>query len=142
MPSSEQRRSALRNILAEHAPATQAEAQELLDGAGYPSTQPVVSRDLRLLGAMKRDGQYVLPATDHVTPLQNLRALLRGSDSAGPHMAVVYCEAGAANAIARAFEAEALPGVVGTIAGDDTVFVAVRSKSAGDDVRRHVESLL
>lgn len=142
MLTSQKRRAALRDILVEHQPTTQSEVQSLLQSSGFPSTQPVISRDLRALGAVKRNGAYALPAEEHVTPLQSLRALLRGSAAAGPHMTVVYCEAGAANAIARAFEAEALEGVVGTIAGDDTVFVAVRSAAAGEAVRRHIDSLI
>lgn len=142
MPTSQKRRAALRDLLVEHAPSTQSEVQLLLRRSGYASTQPVISRDLRALGAVKRNGAYALPLDVHVTPLQSLRALLRGSDAAGPHMTVVYCEAGAANAIARAFEAEGLDGVVGTIAGDDTVFIAVRSAAAGEAVRRHIEALI
>jgi len=142
MPTSQKRRAALREILVEHTPATQGEVQSLLHRSGFPSTQPVISRDLRALGAIKRNGAYALPADDHVTPLQTLRALLRGTATAGPHLTVVYCEAGAANAIARALEAESLEGIVGSIAGDDTVFVAVRSAAAGEAVRHHIEALI
>ena len=142
MPTSQKRRAALRDLLVEHAPSTQSEVQLLLRQSGFTSTQPVISRDLRALGAIKRNGAYALPADEHVTPLQTLRALLRGSAAAGPNLTVVYCEAGAANAIARALEAEDLDGIVGSIAGDDTVFVAVRSSAAGEIVRHHVDALI
>ena len=58
------------------------------------------------------------------------------------HLVLVHCEPGAASAVARALEAEELPGLCGTIAGDDTVLVAVRSRADGDRVRRRVEDLL
>jgi transcriptional regulator of arginine metabolism len=102
---------------------SQAELLTALEQAGHASTQPVVSRDLRVIGAVKAEGRYSLPSEERVTPLQSLKALLRDAQLAGSHLVVVICEPGAASAIARALEAEADLPILGTVAGDDTVFV-------------------
>lgn len=138
----EQRRSVLREVLLAGAAASQKDLLRKLAQRGLRATQPVLSRDLRQLGAVKRDGAYVLLAEERITPLAALRILLRGASAAGPHLVVVRCEAGAASAVARALEAEGLPGVAGTVAGDDTVFVAVRSQAAAAGVRKRIASLI
>ena len=137
------RRALIRRLLEDHQVQSQAELLDLLARSGCETTQPVLSRDLRQLNAAKRAGVYViLDDGDRVTPLENLQALLRGARTAGPHMLVVTTEPGAANAIARAIEAEGLEGLVGTIAGDDTVFVALENPEAGQRLQSLVLSLL
>ncbi len=138
----EERRAALRSLLRKGKARTQAELLEALREAGHPSTQPVLSRDLQEVGAAKHEGRYVLPDRDRVTPLEALRVLLRGAKGCGPNLVVVTCEPGAASAIARALEAESIAGVVGTVAGDDTVFVAAASQAAGRRVQRRIRELL
>lgn len=136
------RRRVLTELLEEGAATSQAELIEALEAAGVAATQPVVSRDLRALGAVKHDGRYVLPAADRVTPLESLRSLLREARPAGAHLVVVVCEPGAASAIARALEAEPGLGLLGTVAGDDTVFAAVPHARAGRRLCTLVRGLL
>lgn len=115
---------------------------QALAECGVQTTQPVLSRDLRALSAAKRNGVYTLLENDRVTPLENLRSLLRGTCPAGPNMVIVRCEPGAASAVARALEAEGIEGMLGTVAGDDTVFAAVDGEDTGVRVRQRVISLL
>jgi transcriptional regulator of arginine metabolism len=137
------RRALIRRLLQGAEVQSQAELLELLRSEGCETTQPVLSRDLRKLNAVKRAGVYtLLDEGERVTPLENLQALLRDARPAGPHMLVVTTEPGAANAIARAIEAEGLEGLVGTIAGDDTVFVALESPATGATLRELVLSLV
>jgi transcriptional regulator of arginine metabolism len=140
-PSTAERRAAIQELLGERAVHSQAELLGLLEERGLPCSQPALSRDLRALGAAKVAGGYQLVQEERVTPLTTLRSLLRGSEPV-EHLVLVHCEPGAASAVARALEAEELPGLRGTIAGDDTVLVAVRSRTDGDGVRRRVEDLL
>lgn len=140
-PQTEGRRAALLAILAEGKVRSQGELIERLEAQGFVVSQPVVSRDLRKLRAAKRAGTYQLLDDERVTPLTTLKSLLRG-EAAVPHLALVRCEPGAANAVARALEAEDLDGVLGTIAGDDTVLVIVASPGAARRVRRRVAELL
>jgi len=137
-----QRRDALRHILLAGFQGNQAELRVALKNEGIVAAQPSISRDLRVLGAVKTDRGYVLREQDHVTPLEALRSLLRGSKSAGPNLVLIRCEAGAASAIARALEAEEHEGLVGSVAGDDTVMVAVTGRVTGRQLEARVSALL
>lgn len=141
MQSREARRAAIVEIL-EAAPIhSQEELLERLAKRGFSASQPVLSRDLRALEVAKRGGVYQIVREERVTPLEQLATLLRGVDPVAKFL-LVTCEPGAASAVARALESEELDGLVGTIAGDDTVLVAVESESAAKRVRTHIRSLL
>ena len=135
------RRAAIRDLLTEREIANQAELLEALEKKGLSASQPVLSRDLRALDVAKQGGYYRIPDAERITPLTALKSLLRSARSA-THFVVVECEPGAASAVARALEAEEIDGLVGTIAGDDTVLVAASSLAAGQRVRRRVTDLL
>lgn len=140
MPQSLDRRSAIRALLEEESVHSQSELLGLLEARGFATTQPVLSRDLRALRAAKVDGEYRI--SERVTPLEKLGSLLRDAHPAGPHLLVIRCEPGAASAVARALEAEEHPGIVGTVAGDDTVFVAVEASNHAKRIRKHVLQLV
>lgn len=114
---------------------TQEELADRLKRAGFPVTQATVSRDIRELGLTKvptPDGtqKYVVleQGESHIED-KYVRVLQEGYASA--HMAqnivVVKTVPGMAMAAAAALDAMAFPEVVGCIAGDDTIFVAVHS---------------
>ncbi|MAF65705.1 MAG: arginine repressor [Planctomycetes bacterium] len=130
-PQTSVRRSTIRHILAGGPVHSQEELAARLSEHGLETTQSMLSRDLRALGVAKRAGAYELVVEERVTPLEGLAALLRGARLAGEHLVCVFSEPGAASAVARALEAENLAGLVGTVAGDDTVFVAVESAPEG-----------
>ena len=134
------RRRTILELLEEHDVASQGQLLELLSGRGFAATQPQLSRDLRALHVAKRDGVY--KPSERVTPLDALAVLLRDARAAGPNLVVVRCEPGAASAIARALEAEEVEGLVGTVAGDDTVFVAVLGEASGGAIRRWIEGMI
>ena len=140
-PQTTVRRSAIRHILETGPVHSQEELAAHLPDLGMATTQPMLSRDLRALGVAKRAGAYELLVEDRVTPLEGLAVLLRGAHAAGPHLVCVLSEPGAASAVARALEAENLPGLVGTVAGDDTVFAAMESASEGAGLIERVVSL-
>ena len=71
-----------------------------------------------------------------------LSSLLRSVQTVGEHLVVVRCEPGAASAVARALDSEKVQGMVGTVAGDDTVFLAVVSGEVGNEICERVHSLL
>lgn len=136
------RRSLIADLLRQSGASSQGALAFALRKRGVRVSQPVLSRDLAALGAVKQDGVYRLAAEQRVTPLAALRPLLRGVQRAGPHLVVVACEPGSASSLARALEAEAIEGVVGTLAGDDTIFVAVAAAAAARRVQQHVAGLL
>jgi transcriptional regulator of arginine metabolism len=140
MPTTEARRRTILEVLEGHEVANQVDLQELLEERGWTANQSQLSRDLRALHVIKQDGVY--QTTERTTRLGALRALLRGAQAAGPNLVCVYGEPGSASAIARALEAEEVQGIVGTVAGDDTLFVAVDRKSSGAAVLALIQSLV
>jgi transcriptional regulator of arginine metabolism len=104
---------------------TQEDLRALLDRAGVPATQSSVSRDLEELGVVKQHGHYTLPRTNG-TPLRGLLSL----DQAGDSLIIARTFPGLASAVAVEIDAAAIPEVVGTIAGEDTIFVAVSGAKA------------
>jgi len=140
MGTTAERRQAIRALLEEFEISSQSQLLEILEARGIATTQPALSRDLRALSVAKEGGVYRLG--ERVTKLDELSMLLRGARTAGDHLVVVRCEPGAASAIARAIEADQLDGVVGTVAGDDTVFLAVERKRAGAKLVEHLEGLM
>src|ERR1051325_6857129 len=93
----------------------------LLERAGVAATQSSVSRDLEALGVVKHHGHYTLPRTNGA-PARGLLSL----DQAGENLIVARTVPGLASAVAVEIDAAAIPDVVGTIAGEDTIFIAVR----------------
>jgi len=114
---------------------SQEELTERLRGLGHAVTQATVSRDLVALGAVKvkRDGalRYVLPdqfgARDWAAgQLERIvREWVQGIEPAG-QMIVLGTPPGSAHLVASAIDQAQLPEIAGTVAGDDTIFLAVR----------------
>lgn len=105
----------------------QEELVERLAARGFEVTQSSVSRDLRELGVAKVGGRYVAPpaptpAAEEVA--EELVHFLRAARAAGPHLTVVVTRTGAAQRVGIELDRAGWPEIVGTVAGDDTVFVA------------------
>src|SRR5690242_17182114 len=104
---------------------TQHDLRALLEHAGVAATQSSVSRDLEELGIVKQHGHYTLPRRDGAAA----RGLL-SLDHAGDNLIIARTVPGLASAVAVEIDAAAIPEVVGTIAGEDTIFIAVREAKA------------
>ncbi len=134
-PTSEeqrQRRAAIRDLLRDGPAATQASLVAALQSTGHVATQSSVSRDLKELGAIKTARGYELPPDDDGGDDQvgAVASLLRSVTAAGANLLVIRTGVGAAQRVALALDRSGWPGMVGTIAGDDTVFVATESAHA------------
>jgi transcriptional regulator of arginine metabolism len=105
---------------------TQGQLTGLLEGAGFAVTQSSVSRDIAELGVVKRRGRYVVPQATDAAKARGLLSLT----TAGASLVVARCEPGLASAVAVQIDAAAIPEIVGTIAGEDTIFVAVEDAKA------------
>jgi transcriptional regulator of arginine metabolism len=136
-----QRRAAIRELLASHPATTQAALVRALGDRGFNATQSSVSRDLRELGAIKTAAGYELPSTAHDSDAQvgAVADLLRTITPAGPNLLVVRTGIGAAQRVGLALDRSGWPGMVGTIAGDDTVFVATESAHAQKNLVARIE---
>lgn len=127
------RRNAIVRLLRAGAVRRQADLVNLLKKAGHDVTQSSVSRDLRDLGVSKAGGRYVLPAEDLVRAngdFGTLAQFVREVRPAGPTLAVVKTTVGAAQSVAVALDRSAWPEIVGTISGDDTIFIATAGARA------------
>lgn len=101
--------------------ATQAELRDSLEKAGVPATQSSLSRDLEELGIVKHHGHYAVPKVTGTTA----RGLL-SLDLAGENLVVAKTEPGRASAVAVDIDGATIQEIVGTLAGEDTIFIAVR----------------
>ena len=143
-PTSEeqiQRREAIRDLLGRGPAATQAWLVAALERKGLAATQSSVSRDLRELGAIKTTHGYELPAAGDPgdTEFAGVASLLRSATPAGSNLLVIRTAIGAAQRVGLVLDRSAWPGIVGTIAGDDTVFVATESAHAQKNLITRIE---
>jgi transcriptional regulator of arginine metabolism len=105
---------------------TQEELTTHLERAGVLATQSSVSRDLVELGIVKHRGHYTLPRSTNGSAARGLLSL----DTAGDVLVVAKCDSGMASAVAVEIDRAALPEIVGTLAGEDTIFIAVTDRKA------------
>jgi transcriptional regulator of arginine metabolism len=138
-----QRRDAIVRILRQNAVARQAELVTLLHREGHDATQSSVSRDLRELGVVKGGDRYLLPAVeDALTPshFETVRSFVKGYRAAGPTLTVLRTSVGTAQSVAIALDKARWPEVIGTIAGDDTIFIATESARAQRSLHDHLRT--
>jgi transcriptional regulator of arginine metabolism len=126
------RREALRQIISRNAVGRQADLVRLLSRAGHRATQSSISRDLRELGVAKQGDRYVLPSGQQAAPegFAAVAGFVREVRGAGPSLTVIRTAAGAAQSVAIVIDRARWPEVVGTISGDDTIFVATDTVAA------------
>jgi transcriptional regulator of arginine metabolism len=139
----DERREALKRIIRRGEVGRQAELVRLLKRSGFAVTQSSVSRDLRDLGVAKVADRYVL-AEDAAAPVADLSvvaAFVREVRPAGPNLTVVRTTIGSAQSVALAIDRARWPEVVGTLSGDDTIFIATASAAAQRTVRDRLRSL-
>ena len=127
-----ERRRAIARLLNEHHVGRQAELVELLRAEGYVATQSSVSRDLKDLGAVKLKNGYSLPERSqdgNASALALVAELVRDIRTAGANLLVVTTAVGAAQRVAVTLDRIDWPEIVGTLSGDDTIFVATANST-------------
>jgi transcriptional regulator of arginine metabolism len=117
--------------------ARQEELTALLTKKGFSVTQSSVSRDLDELGIVKANGFYAEPRMEKDARGFGLLSL----ETAGEALVVAKCEAGLASAVAVQIDRAKIPEIVGTIAGDDTIFIAVKDYRAQKKIIKNVWEL-
>ena len=150
MANKRERQSAIRDIVESKAVASQEELRKLLRQRGWDVTQSTLSRDLhemRLARIPTTDGvRYAFPdsvdseSEDGTTLEVLLPPLFRKVDAVG-ELIVVKTIIGGAAPVAVALDAEDLPDVVGTIAGDDTILIICRSRQARERLVKRITRL-
>ncbi len=136
-----QRQHRITKLLETKAVGSQSHLVELLAAEGIEATQTTVSRDLEELGAVKvrlpgGDTAYALPElpSHQVAPEDHLRRVLGEwvveADYSG-NLIVLRTPPGSAHVVGSALDRSGFPGVIGTVAGDDTVLVVASEASGG-----------
>ena len=124
---------------------TQEELAEALRAEGWKVTQSSVSRDITALHLVKAEGAYARPARvarQHADPDE--RRIAEGLlqvDRAGDALLIIHTPPGEANRVAVALDRLAWSELLGTIAGDDTIFIAVRDGRAQREVHKRLTRL-
>ncbi len=143
------RRLALRNILSRQTISSQARLAELLKTRGFNVTQATVSRDLRAVGAVKTrtaDGtlRYVWEPDSGFDQTQALASTLQTyliSIQTSGNLVVAMTPPGAAQVVAAAVDRAELEGILGTVAGDDTVLVVASEETGGSEVEQLLKKI-
>ena len=147
-----ERQGAILRLVQEQSLATQAEVAEALRGEGIEAVQTTVSRDIARLGLVKvrsADGRlvYALPGAADLDRLAELTTALRRwtvSVTAANDLVVIKTQRGYATPLADAIDDAGLDDVAGTVAGENTIFVAPRDGLTGRELeelfRHHLET--
>jgi transcriptional regulator of arginine metabolism len=129
----QKRQDAILEILRQQPVARQTQLVELLRDQGIEATQSSVSRDLKQLGVAKLENGYAQfnAQSDNTAPdLPLLEEFVRDIKTAGPNLTVINTSIGAAQRVAVFLDRAEWPEVVGTLSGDDTIFIATQDGNA------------
>ena len=136
----EKRHSVMRELVRGEDIRTQAEFAERLGELGYEVTQATVSRDITELELRKgHDGAYILPED------YRLRSLIAGTvheTRRAGNQVLLLSGPGCASSIAAALDAAQCEGMLGCIAGDDTVLVVCADEKAGKRFQTTIDAML
>jgi transcriptional regulator of arginine metabolism len=146
-----QRQHRVARLLAEHDITSQGQLVDLLAAEGVAATQATVSRDLDDLGAIKvRAGGgetvYAIPElpTEQRAPEDHLRRVFSEWVVEVAHsgnLVVLRTPPGSAHVVGSALDRSGWPGVLGTVAGDDTLIVVVAEEVGGDAVAAQLSEM-
>lgn len=126
---------------------TQDELAEALNQEGWEVTQSSVSRDIAVLGLVKSEGIYQRPAAARLHEIadpnqRRIAESLLSVETAGDALLVLHTPPGEAQRVGSALDLLAWPEVVGTIGGDDTIFVATRNAAAQGQIVKLLRGLM
>jgi transcriptional regulator of arginine metabolism len=140
-----ERRFAIAQLLREHSIERQSELVVLLRAQGFAATQSSVSRDLKDMGAIKLKKGYSLPedeADSNGDALEEIAEFVREIRTAGANLLVVTTAVGAAQRVAVTLDRIHWPEVVGTLSGDDTIFIATATSAQQRRLRARLKQSL
>ncbi|MFN6964792.1 MAG: arginine repressor [Pyrinomonadaceae bacterium] len=132
-----QRHKAIVELVSRRRVTRQGEISAALAKKGFEVTQASISRDLEELGIAKVDGRYTLPQRTFGPSVDDTLTLV----PAGDNLLVAKCRPGMASALAVRIDAAKIREIVGTIAGDDTIFIAVADAAAQRTVIKKILEL-
>jgi len=138
------RRAAILRIIRESTVHNQDELVKVLRKQGIDATQSSVSRDLRELGVAKAGDRYIVPPADDALPPNHFAAVgnfVLEIRTAGDALTVIKTTTGTAQSVAVAIDKSSWPEVVGTISGDDAIFIATEDGRAQRKLRERLREI-
>jgi transcriptional regulator of arginine metabolism len=151
MSLKQQRQQAIGRLIGQQPVANQPQLLELLGGEGITATQATVSRDLEELGVIKvrvpgGHSVYALPEleTERIVPWEQLRRVLGewvGEVAVSANLVVLRTPPGCAHVVASALDRSGLDGLLGTVAGDDTLLCVAAAGVSGDRLAADLREL-
>lgn len=123
------RKAVLQILLGDQKVTDQQDLVEQLRARGIPATQSSISRDLKVLGAVRTRGYYEIPSwteeeeEEGVSPFRQAVPFVRAVKPAGPYQTLVVTAPGAGRMVSHAINESAWEDVVGTIEGDSSVLI-------------------
>lgn len=131
MKKRQQRHDVIRDLIRDNKVKTQRDLANQLQAAGYDCTQATISRDIMDMGLIKsQDGCYVLPEEMR---LQRMVSELVEDVRAAGNMVVIKTFSGGAAGVSAALDRAELKGALGTVSGDNTIFLAAETPEAALD---------
>lgn len=131
MPTKDERRELIVRLIEAESITTQGQLLGALTRAAMPVNQATLSRDLAELGIRKSGGVYVAPpAASDAPDGMDLSAAVRRFVTCGPNLIVMHTAIGQAQPVAVVIDNRGDRSIAGTLAGDDTIFVATRNDKA------------
>lgn len=151
MTTKVQRQQVIARLMTRHAVTSQPQLLDLLRSEGFEATQATISRDLVDLGAVKvrtagGDSVYAIPDYEpaRIAPEDQLRRVMgewvAEVNASGP-LVVIRTPPGCAHVVASALDRSHLEGVLGTVAGDDTVLCVADRGNGGASLARRLRQL-
>jgi transcriptional regulator of arginine metabolism len=134
--SKEERQQTILDLIRAKNIGTQEELTDNLSKKGFSATQSSVSRDLDELGIVKVNGFYSLPPSNAKDD-----SGLYELETAGENLIVAKCESGLASAVCVKIDRAKIADIIGTIAGDDTIFLAVKDYKSQKKVIKTIREL-
>jgi transcriptional regulator of arginine metabolism len=151
MSAKQHRHQVIARLIGQHAIGTQPYLLDLLSREGVRTTQATLSRDLDELGVIKvraSGGQsvYALPAieTDRIAPFDQLRRVLGewvADVASSGNLVVLRTPPGCAHVVASALDRSGIDGLLGTVAGDDTLLCVAAPTIDGDELAARLRGL-
>jgi len=137
------RRQAILEILEQEPVTRQSDFVPLLQAKGFEATQSSISRDLRELGVTKLgDGYAQMTVPAQLADAGVPEGFVRDVEPAGANLTVIQTATGAAARVALSLDRSNWPEVVGTISGDDTIFVATKTANDQKQLLSKLRSLM
>jgi transcriptional regulator of arginine metabolism len=146
-----QRQHRIAKLLEDQAVTSQAQLVDLLAADGVVATQATVSRDLEDMGAVKvrmagGDTVYAIPELpkDQIAPEDHLRRVMGEwvvEVAQSQNLVVLRTPPGSAHVVASALDRTGVDGVLGTVAGDDTLIVVAAERVGGAKVAKRLSAL-